>query len=77
MIKYFCGLCGDECNNKSFKIPIAATFINGEPCDLIPIEMNLCKKCRSNVYKTIEKTIPQNKLQKLNKRALDIKMEKE
>lgn len=74
MIKYYCDLCGDECNNKLFDIPIAATFIKGKPCDLIPIEMNLCHECRSRIYKTIEKMVTDNKLKKLNKLALDIKM---
>ena len=74
MIRYYCDLCGNECNNKLFNIPIASTFIEKEPCDLLPIEVTLCNKCRSNIYKTIEKIVSDNKLKKLNKLALDIKM---
>lgn len=76
MINYSCDLCGSESDNKFFEIPIAATFIEGEPCDLIPIEMNLCNKCRSFIYKTIGKIVSDNKLKELNKLALDIKMDR-
>ena len=76
MIHYSCDLCGKECNDKTFALPIAATFIDGEPCDLMPINMNLCKKCRSEIYKVIEKKLSKDKLKKLNTLALDIKMKK-
>ena len=77
MIRYFCDLCGNECNNKIFSVPIAATFMESEPSDLLPIEMVLCYKCRSDIYKTIEKIIPCDKLKKLNTFALDLKIGRE
>lgn len=76
MINYSCDLCDKECNGKVFKIPIAATFIGQEPCDLMPIEMNLCKKCRSEIYKTVEKIASKSKIKELNTYALDTKMGK-
>ena len=76
MINYSCDLCGSKSNDKLFKIPIAATFVEKEPCDLIPVEMNLCNKCRSFIYKTIGKIVTDNKLKELNKLALHIKMDK-
>lgn len=76
MINYLCDLCGEECNNKVFRIPIAATFIWDKPCDLIPVELNLCKKCRCNIYKTVEGMVTNNKLKQLNAQALDIMMGK-
>ena len=72
MINYSCDLCGKRCGNKEFALPIAATWINGEPCDLIPIKMNLCRECRSKIYKTIE-TMTED-IEGLNTLALNIKM---
>ena len=74
MINYSCDLCNKECNGKVFRIPIAATWIEEEPCDLMPVEMNLCKKCRSNIYKAVEKIASKDKIKKLNALALDEKM---
>lgn len=75
MIHYSCDLCGRECNDKTFALPIAATFIGQEPCDLMPINMNLCQKCRSEIYKVIEKLkTPSEDLSKLNAMALNKKM---
>ena len=74
MINYSCDLCGKECNSKAFRIPIAATFIEQEPCDLMPIEMNLCKECRSNIYKAVEKITSKDKIKELNTLALVEKM---
>jgi hypothetical protein len=59
-----------------YSLPIAATFINGEPCDLIQVPgFNLCKDCRSRLYGVVESIVPKQKIEKLNKRALDIKWE--
>ena len=74
MINYSCDLCDKECNGKVFRIPIAATFVGQEPCDLMPIEMNLCKECRSNIYRVVEKITSKDKIKKLNTLALDEKM---
>ena len=76
MINYSCDLCGNKSGKKIFRIPVAATFIDGEPCDLVPVEMNLCNKCKSHIYKAIAEMIPDNKLKELNKLALNIKMDK-
>lgn len=80
MVKYFCDLCDKEVDKyNEYSLPIAATFINGEPCDLIQVPgFNLCKDCRSKIYRTIYRTIediiPRQKIEELNKMALDIKM---
>ena len=76
MVRYFCDLCDKEVDKyNEYSLPIAATFINGEPCDLIQVPgFNLCKDCRSKIYRTIEDIIPRKKLKELNKRALDIKI---
>lgn len=76
MINYSCDLCGKECNDKEFILPIAATWIEQEPCDLMPVKMNLCKNCRNEVYKTIETRVSSEKIKSLNKLALDIKMKR-
>ena len=73
MIVYTCDLCEEKCNGKEFALPIAATWINGEPCDLIPIKMNLCRNCRSKIYKTIESLTKKHIIELYNKQALDIK----
>lgn len=73
-ISYTCDLCGEECNNKTFKIPVAATFIGQEPCDLIPVDMNLCKKCRGEIYKVMTTRASKERIKNLNQLALDIKM---
>ena len=36
--------------------------------------MNLCKECRSNIYKVVEKITSKDKIKKLNTLALDEKM---
>ena len=75
MIKYFCDLCHSECHNgKWFIIPVAATFVNGEPHDLMPLDMHLCIECRRKIYKTIEAIIPKEKIRDYNEIALDVKM---
>lgn len=74
MINYSCDLCGSECNDKIFTLPIAATFIGVEPCDVIPVNVNLCKQCRKNIYKTIDRIGQRDKIANLNKCAIDIKM---
>lgn len=76
MVRYFCDLCDKEVDKyNEYSLPIAATFINGEPCDLIQVNgFNLCKNCRSKIYRTIEDIIPKKKIEELNKRALGIKM---
>lgn len=76
MIKYYCDLCEKECNSRTFAIPIAATFLEEEPCDLLPIAMHLCSPCRRNIYKTIEKITSRSKIKELNKFALDVKMKR-
>lgn len=76
MIHYSCDICGKECNDKIFTLPIAATFIGQEPCDLMPINMNLCRSCRSEIYKVIEKKLSKEKVKKLHDLALNIKMNK-
>lgn len=75
-ISYTCDLCGEECNSKIFKLPVAATWSNGEPWDLIPVEMNLCRKCRSEIYKALTLRASKERIKDLNKLAIDIKMGK-
>lgn len=74
MIKHFCDLCGEEINSKWYhcKFPIAATWINLEPCDTVPMEFEVCNHCKNKIYKVIEKIIPESRLKELNKRARDI-----
>ena len=74
MINYSCDLCGKECNSREFVLPISATWVDGEPCDLMPIKMNLCKECKSEIYKVIEKLTAEERIKTLNRQALDIKM---
>lgn len=76
MTRYYCDLCGNEVNKyNEYTLPIAATWVNGEPCDLIRVGgFTLCKECRCKIYKTIENIIPEEKMKMLNKKALDIKM---
>lgn len=76
MVRYFCDLCDKEVDKyNEYSLPIAATFINGEPCDLIQVpRFNLCKDCRSRFYGVVESIVPKQKIEELNKRALDIKM---
>ena len=76
MIKYYCDLCDKEVKKyNEYTLPIAATWINGEPCDLIRVGgFILCKECRSKIYKTVENILPQEKMKKLNEKALNIKM---
>lgn len=78
MVKYYCDLCDKEVNKyNEYTLPIAATWVNGEPCDLIRVGgFILCKECRSKIYKTIESILPKEKMQKLNEKALNIKMGK-
>mgnify|MGYP004611612427 CR=1 FL=1 len=76
MTKYFCDLFGEEIHNRwcNYTLPIAGTWIEKEPCDLIPMEFDVCNECKKKIYKTIEKIIPESELRKLNKKALDIRM---
>ena len=75
MLKYFCDLCEKECHNcKVFTLPVAATFVGREPHDLMPLDMHLCRECRSKIYKTIEAIIPEAKIKSYNAIALDVKM---
>lgn len=76
MVKYYCDLCDTEVGKyNEYSLPIAATWSNGEPSDLIKIGgLTLCKGCRSKIYKTIEKILPPEKMKDLNRKALDIKM---
>lgn len=74
MINYSCDLCGGKCNEKEFVLPVAATHIGLEPCDLMPINMNLCKECRSKIYKLIETIVSEDRIKKFNELALDKKM---
>ena len=78
MVKYYCDLCDKEVNKyNEYTLPIAATWMNGEPCDLIRVGgFILCKECRSKIYKTIESILPKEKMKKLNEKALNIKMGK-
>lgn len=73
-ISYTCDLCGEECNNNTFKIPVAATFTGKEPCDLVPVDMNLCKKCRNEIYKVMIIKASEERIKNLNQLAIDIKM---
>ena len=58
-----------------YSLPIAATWVEGEPCDLIRVGgFTLCKECRSKIYKVVESILPKDKIKELNKKALDIKM---
>ena len=35
MVKYYCDLCDKEVNKyNEYTLPIAATWINGEPCEI-------------------------------------------
>lgn len=74
MIKYFCNLCGDECGEKQFLIPIAATWVQAEPYDLMPVEMHLCRACRTKIYKTAATIIPKDELEVLHAYARERKM---
>ena len=74
MINYACDLCREECNSREFVLPIAATWINGDPCDLMPVKMNLCQKCKSEIYKVIKTLTTQEHIKTFNRQALDIKM---
>ena len=74
MINYTCDLCEEKCNSREFSLPIAATWIDGEPYDLMPVKMNLCRNCRSKIYKTIESMTKKYVIESYNKQALDIKM---
>lgn len=74
MIHYSCDLCDRMCNGKKFSIPIAATFVEQEAHDLMPVEVNLCSDCRRNFYKVVEKIASKDNLKKLNGAALDVKM---
>ena len=69
MVRYFCDLCDKEVDKyNEYSLPIAATFINGEPCDLIQVHgFNLCKNCRSKIYRTIEDIISRQKIEELKK----------
>ena len=73
-ISYTCDLCGEECNGSKFNLPMAATFVGQEPCDLIPVETNLCKKCKSDIYKVATIRASEERIKELNRLALDIKM---
>lgn len=55
MIHYRCDLCGEQCDDKVFIIPIAATYNEHTLHDLMPVEVNLCNKCRTEIYNTIKK----------------------
>ena len=74
MIHYSCDLCGKTCNDKKFLVPIAATFIEQEAHDIMPVEVNLCSDCRRDFYKVVEKIALKDNLKKLNGVALDVKM---
>ena len=74
MVHYSCDLCGKACNDKKFLIPIAATFVEQEALDLMPVEVNLCSDCRRGLYKAIEQIVPKDKLKQLNEVALNKKM---
>lgn len=63
MTKYFCDLCDSECDGNLFKIPVITTKEN--LCNLTSIEMHLCKKCRSEIYKTIERLTNQDRIKRL------------
>ena len=76
MINYTCDLCRSECNEKTFALPIAATWVDGDPFDLMPINMNLCRHCRTEIYKTIETLTTKENIHKLNRLALNTKMRK-
>lgn len=75
MVRYFCDLCDKEVDKyNEYSLPIAATFINGEPCDLIQVPgFNLCKNCRSKIYRTIEDIIPRQKIEELKKEGFGYK----
>ena len=74
MINYLCDLCKSECNNQVFTLPIAATFVGPYPSDVIPMNLNLCKQCRSDIYRAVCKLAPIERIKSLNKQALDIQM---
>ena len=74
MVNYTCDLCGGKCNGREFTLPVAATWINSDPCDLMPVNMNLCKECRSEIYKVMESRTTTEKMKQFNRQALDIKM---
>ena len=74
MINYTCDLCGEKCNGREFALPVAATWINGDPCDLMPVNMNLCKECRNEIYKLMESRKTTEKMKTFNRQALEVKM---
>lgn len=73
MIHYSCDLCNRPCDDKTYAIPIAATFIEQEPYECMPVEMNLCAECKRSIYKAVEQIVPKDKLKSLNGLALDKK----
>ena len=76
MVKYYCDLCSKEVSKyNEYSLPIAATCVEGEPCDLIRVGgFTLCKECRGKIYKVVKSILPKDKMKELNKKALDIKM---
>ena len=79
MIKYYCDLCGKEVPKyNEYTLPIAATFLYSEPCDLVEVDrFTLCKDCKIKIYNTIKSIVPESKLKLLNELALNVKRERE
>lgn len=76
MVKHFCDFCEKEITTKlhTSSLPIAATFVGKDPCDLVDMDFELCKDCRSEVFKAVTKICPAEKTTAFCKTALDIKM---
>lgn len=76
MVKYYCDLCGKEVPiNNEYALPIAATFLYSEPCDLVKVGgFTLCKNCKIKIYNTIKTIVPESKLKQLNELALNVMM---
>lgn len=74
MIKYSCDICGEKCNERTFVLPIASTYASGEPWDVMPVSMNLCKECRRKIYKAIKGLTSKERIDELHEVAIDVHM---
>ena len=55
MIKRFCDLCGEEIYNRwcNYTLPIATTWIEEEPCDMLPMEFDVCNEFEKKIYRRL------------------------
>lgn len=59
MINYTCDLCGEPCDDMIFKLPMATAYVGlkSESCHFVPMDINLCDKCRDTIYETMKATM--------------------